>query len=111
VRQLPFLAIAVCALAVPSEAHNPFPDGQVLQTRETLPDGDGQFERVRLLTTTFQYPLVRLEERIRLDAAGQELDVGTSIMVGNQLLVSLKPGRGRVDLSGRARITPRFGGR
>lgn len=107
-RQLPIHIIAISILAGIAEARHPFPNAQVLQTRETPPDAQGQFKRVELLRTNAKHPLVRLEQRIARDPTGGERVVGGSVMVANHLLVSLKPDRTEADLKA---LVGRLGGR
>jgi len=109
-RLISCFVIVICAASAVAhaEVRQPFSNAQVLQTQETQPDTQGQYQRVMLLRTDFQYPLIRVEERIYRDSAGRERLVGGSVMVANHLLVSVKPGNTVTDLQA---VVARLGGR
>lgn len=107
-RQLPRYLLVVLAFAGSVEARHPFPNAQVLETRETAPDAQQQVRRVKLLRTDFKYPLIRVEERVIRDSVGRERVVDGPTMVANHILVSVRPGGTQADLN---TIAGRLGGK
>jgi hypothetical protein len=65
----------------------------VIYKSETLPDAQGQFQRVQVFETDFKYPLIRIEETIRKDATtGAEQIIQSKSMVADHFLVKVKKG-------------------
>src|SRR6266851_10146522 len=80
---------------------------QVVAARETSPDAQGRFIRTRLVKASFKYPLVRVEETLTTDAAtGAETVLHRIEMVGDHIMVKLRPGVTEQDLTA---LTGRLG--
>jgi len=78
---------------------DPFPEGATTQERETPADPQGQFERVRVLRTSFKYPLVRIVETVaRPPAGGPERVLRRVEMAADHVVVRLRPGVKEEDL-------------
>ena len=69
----------------------PFPGAVVIAERDDRRPGRAEFTRVRLLRTTFKYPLVRLAETVSVAPGGKERVRRRSVMVGDHVLVKLQP--------------------
>src|SRR5689334_18070593 len=54
-----------------SQQKNPnrFPNATVLEQRDSAPDVHGRSTRLQLLKTSFQYPLLRVEQIVETDSA------------------------------------------
>ena len=70
-----------------------FEDARVVAVREHLRRPDGTMERVRLVETELQYPLIRVVETLVLDRAAKTTHVaGAVAMVADHIIVKLRPG-------------------
>jgi|GEM_PF-6968312 len=67
--------------------------GQILRAEDSKPSSDGSFQRVRILRTSFKYPMVRVIENFEIDqATGREFSRGAVAMVADHVAVKLVPG-------------------
>lgn len=85
--------------AAPKPARTWLADAETIETRETPPDVQGEFHRVRVVRSDFKYPFLRIDETLRRDpASGTDQVVSAEEIVADHLLVRLQPGRIRSDL-------------
>jgi subtilisin family serine protease len=78
-----------------------------VDARETKPDADGRFQRVRVVVAKFKYPYLRIEETLRRDpSTGEEAVENRIESVADHILVQLRPGMGEDRLED---LNRRFG--
>lgn len=86
-----------------------FPGARVVETRAFGSTAQDRRKRVSLLDTSFKYPLLRLADTFVRDAqTGEERILARTAMVGDHILVKLRPG---VDAGQLDTLNRRYGGR
>ncbi len=79
---------------------NRFPNATVLEQRDSAPDVQGRFIRSQLLKTSFQYPLLRVEQIVETDAkTHDEAILQQREMAADHVMVELVPGKTEADLT------------
>jgi hypothetical protein len=79
---------------------DPFQNDPILTMRETKPDPDGNFGRVKVLNTSFKYPHVRVKETLIKDfSTGEDRVLARIAMVADHVIVALEPEYTEADLT------------
>lgn len=90
------------AASGPPAASGPFAflnKAKILAERQTTPDPQGKFSRIKLVQTSMKYPYVRVEDSLLLDPRTRAESLqGRRAMVADQLIVKLATGQTRSDL-------------
>jgi large repetitive protein len=68
-----------------------FAGAKILQVKNRAPDSKGVRERVKLLETSFKYPLIRVVESVKSDPSGQEVVAQQVEMVADHIIVKVHP--------------------
>jgi alpha-tubulin suppressor-like RCC1 family protein/subtilisin family serine protease len=78
---------------LPIKQKDAFAKGILVAVKNSLPDAEGYFERVKVLKTDFKYPLIRVIEVVRKNpSTGSEEVFARDEMVADHLVVRLTPG-------------------